>query len=169
MKEVLYKFKNGEGDEFRLRLVSDSRQFLSEEMSSLVEKEDFELWGIYLERLGNAQKVTPMRLLNKISHLIATFFIGHPKSILYYQCDDISDVPMSYNKKKSGLLVQAYRNRLFTTLFGKVSRKLSVAVVDTPIYIDACGNDIYIHLMSREIHVDMAKKISTDIHEGFDK
>lgn len=59
MKEVLYKFKNGEGDEFRLRLVSDSRQFLSEEMSSLVEKEDFELWGIYLERLGNAQKVTP--------------------------------------------------------------------------------------------------------------
>lgn len=169
MKEVLYKFKNSEGDEFRLRLVSDSRQFLSEEMSSLVEKEDFELWGIYLERLGNAQKVTPMRLLNKISHLIATFFIGHPKSILYYQCDDISDVPMSYNKKKSGLLVQAYRNRLFTTLFEKVSRKLSVAVVDTPIYIDACGNDIYIHLMSREIHVDMAKKISTDIHEGFDK
>lgn len=169
MKEVLYKFKNSEGDEFRLRLVSDSRQFLSEEISSLVEKEDFELWGIYLERLGNAQKVTPMRLLNKISHLIATFFIGHPKSILYYQCDDISDVPMSYNKKKSGLLVQAYRNRLFTTLFEKVSRKLSVAVVDTPIYIDACGNDIYIHLMSREIHVDMAKKISTDIHEGFDK
>lgn len=169
MKEVLYKFKNSEGDEFRLRLVSDSRQFLSEEMSSLVEKEDFELWGIYLERLGNVQKVTPMRLLNKISHLIATFFIGHPNSILYYQCDDISDVPMSYNKKKSGLLVQAYRNRLFTTLFEKVSRKLSVAVVDTPIYIDACGNDIYIHLMSREIHVDMAKKISTDIHEGFDK
>lgn len=107
--------------------------------------------------------------INKISHLIATFFIGHPKSILYYQCDDISDVPMSYSKKKSGLLVQAYRNRLFTTLFEKVSRKLSVAVVDTPIYIDACGNDIYIHLMSREIHVDMAKKISTDIHEGFDK
>ena len=58
MKEVLYKFKNSEGDEFRLRLVSDSRQFLSEEMSSLVEKEDVELWGIYLERLGNAQKVT---------------------------------------------------------------------------------------------------------------
>lgn len=28
---------------------------------------------------------------------------------------------------------------------------------------------IYIHLMSREIHVEMAKKISKDIHEGFDK
>lgn len=110
-----------------------------------------------------------MKLLNKISHLLASFFIGHPKSILYYQCDDISDVPMSFKKKKSGLLVQEYRNRLFTTLFEKVSRKLSVAVVDTPIYIDACGNAIYIHLMSQESHADIAKKLSQDIHEGFDK
>lgn len=124
---------------------------------------------IYLERLGNVQKVTPIKLLNRISHLIATFFLGHPKAILYYQCDDISEVPMSFNKKKTGILVQEYRNRLFTTLFEKVSKELSVAVVDTPIYIDACGNDIYIHLMSREVHVDLARKISEDIHEGFDK
>lgn len=169
MKEVIYTFNNSVGDKFYLRLANDSRQFLSEEMASLLEKEDFELWGIYLERLGNVQKVTPMNLLNKISHLLATFFIGHPRSILYYQCDDISDVPMSFKKKELGLLVQEYRNRLFTTLFKKVSKEMSVAVVDTPIYIDACGNDVYIHLMSREIHVDMAKKISTDIHEGFDK
>ncbi len=169
MKEIVYTFNNSEGDKFYLRLASDGRQFLSEELSSLVESEDFELWGIYLERLGNAQKVTPMNLLNKISQLIATFFVGHPNAILYYQCDDISDVPMSFNKKEAGVLVQEYRNRLFTTLFEKVSRKLSVSVIDTPIYIDACGNDIYIHLMSREIHVDMAKKISQDIHEGFDK
>ena len=54
MKEVLYKFKNGEGDEFRLRLVSDSRQFLSEEMSSLVEKEDFEF--VEVDYFGNADR-----------------------------------------------------------------------------------------------------------------
>lgn len=41
-----------------------------------------------------------MKLLNKVSQLIATFFIGHPNAILYYQCDDISDVPMSFKKKK---------------------------------------------------------------------
>lgn len=107
--------------------------------------------------------------MKEVSRLIASFFIGHPKSILYYQCDDISDVPMSFNKKKTGLPVQEYRNRLFTTLFEKVSKSLNIEVVDTPIYIDACGNAIYIHLMSREIHVEMAKKISKDIHEGFDK
>lgn len=169
MKDVEYTLYNDGGDEYYLHLKSDSQQFLSAEMFSLVSENDFELWGIYLERLGNAQKVTPMKLLNKISQLIATFLFSHPKAILYYQCDDISDVPMSFNKEKSGILVQEYRNRLFTTLFKKYAKKMDVAVVDTPIYIDACGNDIYIHLMSREIHVDMAQKISRDIHEGFDK
>lgn len=42
-----------------------------------------------------------MKLLNKVSQLIATFFIGHSNAILYYQCDDISDVPMSFKKKRN--------------------------------------------------------------------
>ena len=53
--------------------------------------------------------------------------------------------------------------------FEKIVRKLNVSVIDTPIYIDACGNDVYIHLMSREIHAEIAKIISKDIHQGFDK
>ena len=85
-----------------------------------------------------------MKLLNKISQTIASFFIGHPNAILFYQCDDISDVPM-------------------------IVKKLSLSVVDTPIYIDACGNDIYIHIISREIHIDVVDKIKKDIHFGFDK
>lgn len=47
--------------------------------------------------------------------------------------------------------------------------KLNVSVIDTPIYIDACGNDVYFHLKSREIHADIAEIISKDIHKGFDK
>ena len=54
-------------------------------------------------------------------------------------------------------------------MFEKIVRKLNVSVIDTPIYIDACGNDVYIHLMSREIHADIAEIISKDIHQGFDK
>ena len=156
MKEAVYSFSNSAGDKFYLRLAADSDLFLSKELASFLKDKGFELWGIYLERLGNVQKVTPMKLLNKVSQLIATFFIGHPNAILYYQCDDISDVPMSFN-------------RLFTSMFEKIVRKLNVTVIDTPIYIDACGNDVYIHLMSREIHADIAEIISKDIHQGFDK
>lgn len=169
MKEAIYSFSNSAGDKFYLRLAADSELFLSEELSSFLRDNDFELWGIYLERLGNAQKVTPMKLLNKVSQLIATFFIGHPNAILYYQCDDISDVPMSFKKKETGMLVQEYRNRLFTNMFEKIVRKMNVSVVDTPIYIDACGNAMYIHVMSREKHADIAEIIGKDIHLGFDK
>lgn len=91
MKEAVYSFSNSEGDKFYLRLAADSELFLSKEMNSFLVEKDFELWGICLERSGNVQKVTPMKLLNKVSQLIATFFIGHPNAILYYQCDDISE------------------------------------------------------------------------------
>lgn len=133
MKEAVYSFSNSSGDKFYIRLAADSDLFLSKEMSLFLKDKDFELWGIYLERLGNVQKVAPVKLLNKVSQLIATFFIGHPNAILYYV------------------------------------RKMNISVVDTPIYIDACGNDVYIHLISREKHTDIVKIISKDIHEGFDK
>lgn len=96
MKEAVYSFSNSSGDKFYIRLAADSDLFLSKEMSLFLKDKDFELWGIYLERLGNVQKVAPVKLLNKVSQLIATFFIGHPNAILYYQCDDISEVPMSF-------------------------------------------------------------------------
>lgn len=169
MKEIVYSFYNNLGDKFFLRLVCEGDMFLSDELVSFLNKKDFELWGIYLDRLGNAQKVTPLKLLNKISQLIASFFIGHPNAILFYQCDDISDVPMSLRKKEDNLTVQAYRNRLFTKLFDKMALQLNVSVIDTPIYIDACGNNVYIHIISRDIHSAIVDKISKDIHLGFDK
>ena len=169
MKEIVYSFYNTLGDKFYLRLLCEGDMYLSQEIVSYLKEKDFELWGIYLDRLGNAQKVTPMKLLNKISQTIASFFIGHPNAILFYQCDDISDVPMSIKKKEDSLSVQTYRNRLFTKLFDKIGKKLSLSVVDTPIYIDACGNDIYIHIISREIHIDVVDKIKKNIHFGFDK
>lgn len=169
MKEIVYSFYNNLGDKFFLRLVCEGDMFLSDKLVSFLNKKDFELWGIYLDRLGNAQKVTPLKLLNKISQLIASFFIGHPNAILFYQCDDISDVPMSLRKKEDNLTVQSYRNRLFTKLFDKMALQLNVSVIDTPIYIDACGNNVYIHIISRDIHSDIVDKISKDIHLGFDK
>ena len=67
MKEAVYSFSNSSGDKFYIRLAADSDLFLSNEMSLFLKDKDFELWGIYLERLGNAQKVAPVKLLNKVS------------------------------------------------------------------------------------------------------
>ena len=42
-------------------------------------------------------------------------------------------------------------------------------VVDLPICIDACGNDMYIHIMVREEQQDVAKRIKQDVLDGFSK
>lgn len=78
MKEAVYSFSNSSGDKFYIRLAADSDLFLSNEMSLFLKDKDFELWGIYLERLGNAQNVAPVKLLNKVSQLIATFLLVIP-------------------------------------------------------------------------------------------
>lgn len=42
-------------------------------------------------------------------------------------------------------------------------------VVDLPICIDACGNDMYIHIMVRKEQLDVAKRIKQDVLDGFSK
>jgi hypothetical protein len=58
MKEIVYSFYNTLGDKFYLRLLCEGEMYLSQEIVSYLKEKDFELWGIYLDRLGNAQKVT---------------------------------------------------------------------------------------------------------------
>ena len=60
MKEIVYSFYNTLGDKFYLRLLCEGDMYLSQEIVSYLKEKDFELWGIYLDRLGNAQKVTPI-------------------------------------------------------------------------------------------------------------
>lgn len=42
-------------------------------------------------------------------------------------------------------------------------------VVDLPICIDACGNDMYIHVMVRKGQLDIANRIKQDVLDGFSK
>ena len=47
--------------------------------------------------------------------------------------------------------------------------KYTFTVVDLPICIDACGNDMYIHVMVREGQLDIANRIKQDVLDGFSK
>ena len=51
----------------------------------------------------------------------------------------------------------------------KLQGLLDMNVVDLPICIDACGNDMYIHIMVREEQLDVAKRIKQDVLDGFSK
>lgn len=145
-----YRFTSKTGDIYIVRILNDGSRFLSSEIVSALEKSDVEVWGIYLNRVGSYKHVTGIRDLSLISNQIYSFFRSHDNAILYYVCDDIADVPMNARKKAEGFSVQYYRNRLFTSLFHKLQGLLDMNVVDLPICIDACGNDMYIHIMVRE-------------------
>ena len=164
-----YRFTSKTGDIYIVRILNDGARFLSSEMISALEKSDVEVWGIYLNRVGSYKHVTGIRDLSLISNQIYSFFRSHDNAILYYVCDDIADVPMNARKKAEGFSVQYYRNRLFTSLFYKLQGLLDMNVVDLPICIDACGNDMYIHIMVRKEQLDVAKRIKQDVLDGFSK
>ena len=164
-----YTFTSKTGDTFIVRILNDGMRFLSSEMISIIEKANVEVWGIYLNRIGSYKNITGIRELSVISKQIYSFFMTHDNAILYYVCDDIAEVPMNARKKAEGFTVQYYRNRLFTSLFQKLQGLIGIHVVDLPIYIDACGNDMYIHVMVREGQLDIANRIKQDVLDGFSK
>ena len=164
-----YSFSGKTGDRYIVKIQKDGERFLSSNMISTLDTSDMEVWGIYLNRVGSFKNVTSIRDLSIISKQIYGFFVSHENVILYYVCDDIAEVPMNAKKKAEGYSVQYYRNRLFSNLFQKLQSLLSIRVVDLPICIDACGNEMYIHLIARAEHLDVASRIKLDVLEGFSK
>ena len=51
----------------------------------------------------------------------------------------------------------------------KIVSKMCIRDRDLPICIDACGNDMYIHVMVREGQLDIANRIKQDVLDGFSK
>ena len=164
-----YSFSSKTGDRYIVKIQKDGERLLSPEMISTLDTYDMEVWGIYLNRIGSFKNVTSIHDLSIISKQIYSFFVSHDNVILYYVCDDIAEVPMNAKKKTAGFSVQYYRNRLFSNLFQKLQLLLRIRVVDLPICIDACGNEMYIHLIARAEHFDVANRIKLDVLEGFSK
>mgnify|MGYP007099011281 FL=1 len=164
-----YSFTSKTGDRYIVKIQKDGERFLSSKVISMLDTSDMEVCGIYLNRVGSIKNVTSIRDLSIISKQIYGFFVSHENVILYYVCDDIAEVPMNAKKKAEGYSVQYYRNRLFSKLFQKLQSLLSIRVVDLPICIDACGNEMYIHLIARAEHLDVATRIKLDVLEGFSK
>lgn len=164
-----YTFTSKLGDRYIIKIQNDGFRFLSSSMLSILDSSELEVWGIYLNRVGSYKNVTSIRDLSIISKQIYSFFMSHENVILYYVCDDIAEVPMNNRKKAEGYTVQYYRNKLFTSLFQKFQGLVDIHIVDLPICIDACGNDMYIHVIARNEHLDTALKLKQDVLDGFSK
>lgn len=169
LEEISYELKNSLGDRYIVKLIRDADKFLSDDMCTLLRKNHLAMWGIYLFRDGYEQDVTSMKTLLDISSTLRDFLVVNEDGMLYYVCDDMMDVPMNERHKSEGVKAEHYRDQLFSLLFEKSSQSTTESFCDTPIYIDACGNTIYIHVLARKCHQRFVDLIKKDVNEGFTK
>ncbi|MBQ0073924.1 MAG: hypothetical protein KBT34_06995 [Prevotella sp.] len=124
---------------------------------------NLEIYQIVLDRLEGGN-VTDMHIIQEISKFIANVFLTNDV-IFYYVCDDLNEIP---NANRS-ISPQEYRSRLFSRMFDRYINSHGVeGLVDTPIIIkDAVGNNQYVHIISRDIHIASVNYLVNFIEEGF--
>ncbi len=169
MNEQTFSFVNSSNDQYILSLSQDGDKFLSDHVADELRKQGVEVWGILLLRKGRKETVTSIGILSEISKSITMFILQHPNAILYYQCDDMDDVPMNGRKKNSGVSVQKYRSMLFSLMFDKQSQYVPLEMVNVPIFFDFMGHETYIHIIARDSHLSLVNLLKQDIKEGFEK
>lgn len=122
--------------------------------------DDIEIADVTLERV-EGDNPTDIGMLLKISNVIGEVFNDNENLILYFYCDDIHDVL----RRNKGLTPQKFRSNLFSRMFDKYILSNGITnMINTPIEIKA-GRHIYIHLISRSIHLEYVNAIKSAIME----
>lgn len=169
MDSVSYYFSNDVGDIYAVRISKISKGFLSDATYQVLKDHNLEIWDIILIRDGWKNKVTPIQILMDISKAIADFYLTHENAILYFQCDDMEDVPMSAIKRKNGVTVQKYRSTLFSKMFERQMKDLALSVINYPVFFEACDNEVFVHLLAQEKFLKYVNIIKDDVTEGYSK
>lgn len=92
---------------------------------------------------------------------IAGFLLDNENAILYFYCDDINEI----NRRNHDITPQKYRSRLFSRMFDRYMTSHDITgVVNASLEIRS-DRDIYIHIISRESHLDYANIIRTTIED----
>lgn len=146
-------------NEYRIILSPFEKSIIPDEVRELIGN-GIEIADITLERVkGNSP--TKTNILLKISSIIAEIFEDNENLILYFYCDDMHDIARR-NKEVSP---QMFRSKLFSKMFDKyIASNKTTNFINTPIEIIA-DRKIYIHLISRDIHLPYVNAIKNVIIE----
>lgn len=121
---------------------------------------DIEIADVTLERV-KGDNPADIGILLKISNVIGEVLHDNENLILYFYCDDMHDI----SRRSKELTPQEFRSNLFSRMFDKyVSSNGITNMVNTPIEVKA-DRDIYIHLISRDIHLEYVNAIKSAIVE----
>ena len=157
------------GDVFRVILSSgEDAFFATPEICSLLNNE-IEIVEIDLERVTGSAP-TSLKTLTKISEGIAHCFEQNKKAVLYYFCDDLSEVP-SIGDSKIGMWPQEYRSLLFSRMFERYALNTSMedSVTDVEVVIYEDTRPLYMHLIARTCHSRYIEALKAYITSRYSK
>nr|DAS63655.1 MAG TPA: hypothetical protein [Caudoviricetes sp.] len=140
-------------DEYRIILSPFNLDIIPLEVREIL-GDSIEIADVTLER-AKGDNPTDIGVLLKISNVIGEIFNDNENLILYFYCDDIHDIL----RRDKRVTPQKFRSNLFSRMFEKYMLSNGITdIINTPIEIKA-DRHIYIHLISRSIHLEYVKAI----------
>ena len=139
-------------DEYRIILSPFNLDIIPCEVREIL-GDSIEIVDVTLER-AKGNNPTDIGVLLKISNVIGEIFNDNENLILYFYCDDMHDILVTPQK---------FRSKLFSRMFDKYMLSNGITnIINTPIEIKA-DRHIYIHMISRSIHLEYVKAIKNAI------
>lgn len=153
-------------DSYRVILSSGKDAFFATtDFVSLIDI-DIDIVEIDLERLSG-NKPTELKTLRLITTKIIKFIKQNKKTVLYYYCDDMSEI---VGVTKEILWPQEYRNRLFSLLFERFCKNIpDLELKDVTIQINQVGRPLFMHLITRLEYVPILEKIRNFLLDNYGK
>lgn len=158
------------GDVYLVEVSPAELNVLDEDVRKYVCDCGIEILEVILVR-EQGEGATKKNVLNEMVTYIADVFASHKNAIIYYLCDDMLEIPSRNKKGKNSVLsVQEYRSRLFSCMFTSyVNDHCVKGVHDTCVRIDGVGYSQFLHLVARDEHMAIVKKLKEDVFSGFGK
>ena len=130
-----------------------------------MDKDGIEIVEILLARVKGSGK-TSIAVLSEMSEIIFRLFNNNENIIIYFFCDDLNEIPNTQKKVSP----QAYRSRLFSSMFERFVRKQKIDDIENiSISIEALGRTEYLHFIIRSHHMKYIDYIQRNIEETYTK
>ncbi|NDW10117.1 hypothetical protein [Dysgonomonas sp. 520] len=141
-----FPIESKEGHKYIIHLSEQSLDIFG-----IPQKEDVCIYNITLALKNGVTKTNNVSTLNRIAKIILDF-IDNNNVILYFYCSPSDDI--IFNTKKA-ISPQAYRSRLFTTLFNRISKTGKKDYRHFRFVIETDEDDLYNHFIceKKDIHV----------------
>lgn len=164
---VSFEVCTDSNDTFRVVLSSGKDAFFT--AAEAIPHSEIEIVEIDLERISGTRPAT-LKTLMKIAEGIADFFNQDDHVILYYYCDDTSDIP-SGSSRHTDIWPQEYRSQLFSRMFQRqvVRHALEEDIVDVIIRIQQGDRPVIMHLIARAKHKHYVETLQAYIMHNYGK